>query len=769
MKERNRKYRLCCGAASISLALLLALASPLESQVRLLSWTESSFRAETGGFAVWYDSAATGGAMFIARTETAQVVLTNLLCGGPGLEPLQPGVFSRLEVSENAEAIRVSVAATPTWGELRSTVELYKDAPGLIHWRVEGKARSDFSPWRQRRALSFYDRAARVQVSGSLETYATQAPWAAGVAYFSEKRYLDATLLFFENFTALNRYFETVGAGPENAIYLSNKQFGYVRPVNAGKYLPKNEWIVLEDSYLVLQPGLPEQAQEVGLRFLRGLAWVLRTLERPWAGLQPDWLQIAKRTVHDLEDPSCWVELDGRKYLRAYVNVPRFSCAEAIAQLDVLCPLTALETALDDRTFWTFDDLHLIPNLVTFLQPTYRVFVNDYPPGGVTGLNGWYQLQLLIDLAELARGGNPAAPTARMLLKQSLPVVVELARANGYRFYEGFRYSDYSVWGKLEADATGGYAYLMLDAAEIFGDSTYLDEARAALVALPLDQGFDFTYEAHFSAITAAACARLAARTGDPSWVERAYLPLASLFRIVWWWECDYGWASSYQTFGGLSPMIGAGVITPKEQYEAWWYLREFLGYLGDGVEIPDELEYVVSLFLDESPRVCYFCLPPNLPREAVWTQPTIYNSVNNPDLMIPLEDLRQGWDRSGKYGQEIYGAGMSLAFAAAQVATGVVGPARKSGCPQNHELSIWPNPAKGDFRLQIRSARAARATVWLFNELGQQIAGPIQVPTNRAVYFLELVGGTPLASGLYFVVVETDGKRLAERALLMR
>ncbi|MDZ7373769.1 MAG: T9SS type A sorting domain-containing protein [candidate division KSB1 bacterium] len=743
-------------------------AQGVAAQVSLVSWDSRSFQVQMGEFRVWYDSSSTFGALLIARGEGASLGLANVLCGGSTLEPLQPDASPQVQAQESEGEVRVVIRSSRSWGEMVSEVEIDKRTVGLLHWVVRVRPATDFSPWKQRRPMFFCDLASGSQVSGTLEVYARQAPWAAGIAYFGEKRILNSSVLLFVNFTSLNPYFELVHGAPNDAVYLSSSQLGFVRPVNAQIFLPRGQWTVLEDSYLVLEPGLPGSPSELGLRFLRGLSSILSTIERPWSSLQIDWLPIALRTLEDLQNPVCWVDLGGWRYLRAYVDVPRYSSAEAIAQLDVLCPLAALERARGNWELWTFDDLYLIPGLVTFLQPTYRVFVNDTPPYGVTGSNGWYQLQLLIDLAELARGGGPASGVAKTLLQESLPTIVQLARRNGYRFYEGFRYADYQVSGALEPDATGGYAYLMLDAFRIFGDSLYLGEACNALDALPLDKGFDFVYEAHFSAMTAAACARMAALTGDTHYLELVYLPLAALFRIVWWWECDYGYGHAYQTFGGLSPMIYAGVITPKEQYESWWYLREFLDSLPRGAEFRPEVLSLVSLFLEETPRVCYYCLPPHLPREAVWDRPSVYNSINHPELMIPVEDLRQGWEKSGQVGQEIYGAGMALAFAAAQAQSGVQGLAPRT-VPVELGLEVWPNPASSAAQVRLHSPTCDWGEIRILDARGREVRSAIRVPTNKPVRLSSLTNAPGLPSGVYVIVGEAGGVRTYRKVLVLR
>ncbi len=744
------------------LVVFLGVANAGRPQVALLDSSDHSFAVATGSVVVWYDSSHTDGLLFVARDTAETRVLASSLLGVKGANPLAGGVFEGLTVVPTDSAFVVQITSRLSWGRLRATLVFYRDAPGLFRWTVRAVAEADFSPWRQQRECFFWDRSSKRQFSVSQTVYARQAPWAAGVAYFFESDVLGGTLLFFENFTEINRYFELYGGGPRDAIYLSNRQFGFVRPVSANLPLPKGEEVTLEDSFIFLVPGEPRNANEVGERFLVGLSQVLQRVERPAVSREIDWLGIAKATISALEDRRAWVEIDNSRFLRAYVDVPRFQSAEAIAQLDVLTSLRDLEQSAANPDLWRWDELYLVPNLLGFVQPTYRVFVNDYPAGGVTGGNGWYELQLLLDLAHLAKSGGTGADLAKSLLLQSLPTVVNLARANNRRFFEQFRFGTYEVGGKLEPDATGGYAYLMLDAFELFGDSTYLYEAEQALVTLPLEEGFDFAYEVHFSAITAAACARLAGLKGEHEWLDKSALPLAALMRLVWWWECDYGYAKQYQTFGGLSPMIGAGVITPKEQYEAWRYLREFVDLAGD--ELPPDVVWLVKLFLDQTPAVCYFTLPPHLPREAVWLEPTIYSSRNDPDLMIPLEDLREGWERSGQYGQEIYGAGMPLAFAAVQVATGVRGESRS--VPHGLELTAFPNPSKDACRIKVPGDVAQ---VEVVDVKGRVVRRWTQVPGSGIVWDGADAAGNPVASGVYLVVAKSQGRRWLGKVLLLR
>jgi hypothetical protein len=121
--------------------------------------------------------------------------------------------------------------------------------------------------------------------------------------------------------------------------------------------------------------------------------------------------------------------------------------------------------------------------------------------------------------------------------------------------------------------------------------------------------------------------------------------------------------------------MARSAVITPKEQYEAWLYLREYLT-LAHGLD--PAIEGLVAGFLEHTLATLPYTLPPLLPAGVAADSPATYPTVaeNALELYIPLEDLRDGWSVAGVIGQEVYGAGMAPTLAALayqEVAPGVV------------------------------------------------------------------------------------------------
>ena len=77
--------------------------------------------------------------------------------------------------------------------------------------------------------------------------------------------------------------------------------------------------------------------------------------------------------------------------------------------------------------------------------------------------------------------------------------------------------------------------------------------------------------------------------------------------------------------------------------------------------------EKLIAEFIKHTLLTIPRSLPAFLPPESVTTHPSAYETVSENDLslMIPVEDLRDGWDISGVIGQEVYGAGMAPAMAA--------------------------------------------------------------------------------------------------------
>jgi hypothetical protein len=114
----------------------------------------------------------------------------------------------------------------------------------------------------------------------------------------------------------------------------------------------------------------------------------------------------------------------------------------------------------------------------------------------------------------------------------------------------------------------------------------------------------------------------------------------------------------------GLDPLPTGDYVAMLEQYESWIALR---AYAQDDQGEPSYVTSLVSDFLQYTPEISQYALPPQLPTGVAASTPGLYDFVKQNDLswQIPLEDLREGDATSGTIGQEIYGAGGPFVFAA--------------------------------------------------------------------------------------------------------
>lgn len=732
--------------------------------VRLLSQGPKAFELQSGAFTVLYDSARTGAALWLASAQGRQYVVRNTIANGLPFAVLDPTLIDSIRIATSSESIEVTMEGH--WGSLRqqAIMTAYPGHPGLLHWQCRLSGAAGITIPNGAAECAFFDRERNYGVSSNIVSWVQQSPYAAGVTSGYDPLALQGTLLYFQNFTALNDYFALQRTAPRECVRLTSTGFGFERP--GGSRPLRSEPTILNDAWLFLTPGKPAGESAMAEGFLAALADIYNGIDKP--GLEEtDWQETAGRLLTDLGDVRCQSTVGGQTLLRSYVGVPRLNNAEAISQLDVLVALRRYEAVHGEVS--PLDD-HLAENLWQFYNLRLNTMVNDAPNEGVQEGDSWYALHIHLGLARLARLGDPSA---RTLLFLSLPKVIRFARAVNYDFPVFFRYTDDSAISGHEYDVTGGYLYLMLDAWQLSGEDSYLAEAKLAAEHIA-GHGFNYTYEAHMTAATCAALARLFQITGERRYLELSYMPFANLMAISWLWECDYGYAAEYRTFFGLSPMAGAAVITPMEQHQSWSYLREYREIAAG--ELPAGLLQLLDGFIAYTPTVMKYSLPPFLPGAALVTGPTVYDSWNVPAFYIPLEDLREGWQKSGSLGQQIYGAGAPLVFAA-ELATGVDGGASEPALPRLALLENYPNPFNAGTRIRWQLPEAGREsksgyTLTIFDILGRKVR-TLPVNTNSGQGDLFWDGRDDAAGavsgGLYLIVLEGSGRRLVRKALLLR
>jgi hypothetical protein len=545
---------------------------------------------------------------------------------------------------------------------------------GLFHYRLdlirhEAPLSGQVEPeWR------FVDLATGEGVSGHLTLYAAPAPLAAPLL-FGYSQDSDSTLLYWLDLSELNPFMQAAHFTPSATPSRRGQTLGHNLSVTDLRALPLGQAVALYDSYLYLAPGEPDSEVAMFQRFLDQASAIYDCIAVPEDPLR-DWADLGRRTLADLEDADTWVELNGQRYWRAYVGDTRQS-AELITQLDV-----GLAAARYAARYGQGGELaaEVSRGLPSFHNPRYKMVQNSGPmsvAGDQRRGDTWYELGHALKLAEWGLLGNE---TARQLALDSAGAWMDYAHTVNYEFRLFYNFPDPAAperaWKGTgrEPDCAGGYAYYMLLLHDLTGQALYLDEAKAAIEHLR-GHGFALAYETHITAQAAAAAARLWQLTGEAAYLDLSYGPVANLVRLSWLYEVDYGPAANARTFFGLMPTQRAAVITPKEQYEAWIYLSEYLRRAHGSLD--PAVEKLVAEFCKHTLLTLPYAFPSLLAEGVASAHPAAYETVsrNRLDLYVPLEDMRDGWSEWGAIGQEVYGAGMAPTLAALayqEVAPGV-------------------------------------------------------------------------------------------------
>ncbi len=547
--------------------------------------------------------------------------------------------------------------------------------PGLFHYRLDLIRHEEPPHGQVEPEWRFVNLATGEGVSGHLTLYAAPAPLAAPILYGYSQN-VDGTLLYWLDLSELNPFMQAAHYTPSATPSRRGHTLGHNLSVTDLRALPVGQAVAIYDSYVYLAPGEPDGELAMFRRYLDQASAIYDRIAVPEDPL-PDWADLARRTLAALQDPDTWIELDGQRYWRAYVGDTRQS-AELISQLDV-----GLAAARYAARYGEGAELatEISRGLPSFYNPRYKM-VQNAGPLSVTGDqrrgDTWYELGHALKLAEWGLVGNE---TARQLALDSAGAWMDYAHAVEYEFHLFYNFPDPAAperaWKGTgrEPDCAGGYAYYMLLLHELTGEVRYLDEAKAAIEALR-GHGFALAYETHITAQAAAAAAWLWQLSGDTTYLDLSYGPVANLMRLSWLYEVDYGPAANARTFFGLMPTQRAAAITPKEQYEAWGYLSEYLRRAHG--KLDPAVEKLVAEFCKHTLLTLPYAFPPLLAEGVASAHPAAYETVsrNRLDLYIPLEDLRDGWSVWGAIGQEAYGAGMAPTLAAlayVEVAPGVV------------------------------------------------------------------------------------------------
>lgn len=501
---------------------------------------------------------------------------------------------------------------------------------------------------------------------GSVE--ARQQGLNVALAFFQLAEPDFGTVLYLQDLTGLNDYLRATGTKPDSVVGGEWPDLGLQLPTGPMqgeelKPLEAGTEYILSDAILVIRRDAPEPEDGRARQFLQMLGCAYEMMERPSPHFR-DWIGRAERTLEDLStSPKATIRHYGNTYVHPYTAA---EYPDSMVQLSVVA-------ALHQWGRWCGEEVpfrhELEKGLRRFYDPELKMLRRWLPNVGddkeAHALDSWYLYHPLLNLGILALDGDPMA---RELFLDTVGYGIKAAHHFAYRWPIEFDVRDFSIItecapvdGRGQTDVGGIYAWVMLQAFELTGDTMYLDEARAAIDAAK-GLGFAINYQANLTAWGAAACMRLWRITNDEGYREQSYAYIASFFHHCIFWNSRIGHACHYDTFLGASCLQDAPYMA---MYECFDTFVAFERYLADsGPDLDPAARMLVAEYCKYTLSRAWSYYPDALPAEAVADEQRESNGHVDRSLSFPVEDLYPDGQEAGQVGQEVYGAGAAFIFA---------------------------------------------------------------------------------------------------------
>lgn len=497
------------------------------------------------------------------------------------------------------------------------------------------------------------------------KVHVSQEGTRSGLLYFSLTRPKAGSVMYMQNLTALadyNQQTETSGGGVVGGQW---PELGFSLPPAIEKPLKANREVIISDALVIFSEQVPEDEPSLIRQYLDLMSKLYLQLPLP-ATEYNDWPEILKKGLKDLiENPGCWSRVGGHRYLTPYVSDYE-SPPEIMVQLAVLLPLV-------DYSEWHGEEVDIMSSIRDGLPAFYDKklgVIKRWLPAAEDKLTGeeeqkqpdvmdsWYLHHPMLNLSRLALKGDKAAET---LFLDSLDYTIKVARHFKYQwpvFYHMETLEIIKAETKPgeggEKDVPGIYAHVMLQAYELTGSKKYLKEAEKAARTLS-GLGFKLFYQANNTSFSAGALMRLYKITKEEVFLDLSYLCIANVMKNVQLWDCNYGYGKNFPTFFALFPLSDAPYTAVYEEQEVFCALHDYLK-LAEGVKILPAVSLLLAEYIRNLIHRAVYYYPPLLPKEMLSEE--VKTGEVDPNLWIALEDLHDGWEKSGEVGQEVYGAG---------------------------------------------------------------------------------------------------------------
>jgi len=527
----------------------------------------------------------------------------------------------------------------------------------------------DFKParelaidWLPRDLVPFDSQGDPASVRGKVE--AEQRKLNTGLLYFSLERPALGKVLYLQNLTALNDYFNATGSKPENAVRSEWPELGYRPPRNpeTGRaVLPADKTLRLYDTLLTIR-GYPQVSEgDSAWQFLDMLGGLYPSLQPPEPAFH-EWVARAERTVSDLATaPDTRVRHYGHTYFHPYTAA---EYPDAMVQL-------AIASALDDWGQWQGREhplrREIMAGIRRFWDPELKTLRRYLPNVGkdknADAVDSWYLYHPLLNLSNLATSGDEQA---RALFLDAIEYGIRAARHFKYKWPIMYDIKDFTVLVAVaeadergQTDVGGIYAWVMLQAFELTHEKRFLTEAERAIAAAK-GMRFDLNYQANLTAWGAAACIRLWRITSRKDYLKQCYVYLASFFHNTQMWKSEIGLARHWTNFMGVTCLQDAPYMAAYECFDSYAAFERLLDY--GGPDLIPSVKLLCGEFCRYALDRAWYYYPDALPAEALATKNR--NGHIDPRLSFPVEDLYPDGQQAGQVGQEIYGSGAALIYA---------------------------------------------------------------------------------------------------------
>lgn len=487
----------------------------------------------------------------------------------------------------------------------------------------------------------------------------------SGMIYFNITRPKSGSVLYLQNLTALNNYCQQTETTAGETVGGTWPELGFRPTPTTDKPLQAGKEVIISDAIVVFDETIPAKEADMVAQYLNMLAQAYLQLPKPDTKYQ-DWPDALEKGLHDLiESPGCWSQVAGHSYFNAYVS-DYVTPPEIMVQLAVLLPLTdyvewsgkkmdvtkvireALPTFYDDK----------LKTIMRWLPAAADKLEGEEEQKEPMTMDSWYLHHPLLNLSRLALKGDKVA---NKLFLDSLDFAIKVAHHFKYQWPVFYKMDTLEVIKAETAPGKGGehdvpglYAHIMLQAYELTGNKRYLNEAETAAKKLQ-GLGFDLFYQANNTAFSAGALLRLSKITGNKTYKELSYLCLANVFKNVRLWECDYGYGKNVPAFFSLFPLNDAPYTAVYEEQEVFCALHDYLKH-AEGEDVLPSVSLLIAEYIKYLVHRAIYYYPTMLPKEMLADEVKI--GEVDPNLWIALEDLHDGWEKSGEVGQEVYGAG---------------------------------------------------------------------------------------------------------------